>query len=60
MQIFDKNGSGSSSGSSSGRCLVFSFEFGRRWCGVASKDSSSECPILQRKRFGSPDKTSRL
>ena len=33
---------------SSGRCLDFSFESGRRWCAVASKDSSSECPIFKR------------
>ena len=32
---------------SSGRCLVFSFELAENGVVIASKDSSSECPVFK-------------
>lgn len=45
LKMFDED--------SSGRCLVFSFGFAEDGVVIASKDSSSKCPIFKSTEFSS-------
>ncbi len=49
MKMFDEN--------SSGRCLVFSFELAEDGVVIASKDSSSERPIVKSTEFAASSKS---